>query len=145
MVGLKLNVITYVSEARNMKLKGKATSGDGDASKFVAMAPYHDFLQDALDFSPFPGTLNLEVDPGEVEELKKEVEPEILESFEYEGKEFGGLKVYPVTVEDEEAGLLEIERTRHGEEVIELVAAEKLRDRVDLDNGDRVTISSDQN
>lgn len=123
-----------------MKLKGIAETGGKNAQKFLSLEPYREKIREKLGFSPFPGTLNLRVDVDEQRELKASLNSKRIEGFDFEGEEYGGLDLYPVEVEGIEAALLDIDRGDHGDEVAELIAEEKLRAELGIEDGDEVKI-----
>ncbi|MFB6115381.1 MAG: DUF120 domain-containing protein [Candidatus Nanohalobium sp.] len=123
-----------------MKLEGKVISGKGEAQKFLSMKPYEDKIEEKAGFRPFPGTLNLKVTPEKLEEFKQRKEARKIEGFEYEGDDYGGLELYEAEIEGLEVALLDIERADHGEDVAEVVAPVKLREKLDIVDGDRVEI-----
>lgn len=124
-----------------MKIEGRVREGKGEAQKFLSMEPYKEKIEDKTGFRPFPGTLNVEVDPERIEEFKDEREEKRVEGFEHEGKDFGGIKLYEMEIEGFEAVLLDIDRADHGEEIAEIVAEEKLRESLGLEDRDKVEIS----
>lgn len=123
-----------------MKLEGKVKEGKGEAQKFLSMKPYKQKIKQEIGFIPFPGTLNLEAKQDEIEKLKDQKKGRVIEGFEHEGKDFGGLKLYSIEIEGLEAALLDIDRADHGKEIIEIIAKKKLRDEIGLENGEEVKI-----
>lgn len=121
-------------------LEGEIFSGDGEAEKFLSLRPYQDFLKETLGNSIFPGTLNIKSTAEKIEELLAELDGRRLEAFNYRGKDYGGITVYPIKIEGKEAGLLEIDRTKYGDKVIEIVADEDLREALNLEDSDKVKI-----
>ena len=55
-----------------MKVKGKVVKGLGESGKFLAIDWVDKQLCEKFGFSPFPGTLNIEVDDAGVQEMLKE-------------------------------------------------------------------------
>ncbi|MFB6144515.1 MAG: DUF120 domain-containing protein [Candidatus Nanohaloarchaea archaeon] len=122
-----------------MNLQGEVFSGEGEASRFLKLRPYRDFLRRWIG-RPFPGTLNLRVDGKKLEDLKKEAAFHRLEGFKYRGDDFGGLNLYMVKINDKVAGVIEPDRSRYGSDVAEVVADEELRKIFNLEDGDTVRI-----
>lgn len=123
-----------------MKLEGKVTTGKGEAQKFLSLKPYKEKIEEKTDFRPFEGTLNLKVDPEEHRKFKQEKEGKKIKSFEYEGNDYGGLELYCVELEGVEAAVLDIDRADHDSDVAEIVAPVKLRDKLELEDGDKVKV-----
>ena len=125
-----------------MEWEGKVFTGEGKAADFVELEPYSAFIEDVLSFYPYPGTLNLRGDKDRLKTLKDSTEKFHEGSFHYQGQDFGGLTVYPVIIGGYGAGILEPERTRYGEDVAEIVSNVCLREKLDLEDADRVKISA---
>jgi len=121
-----------------MKISGEVKTGTKKAQKFLSLKPYKDRIEEKTGFRPFPGTLNLEVDEEQHRKLKKEKEKQRIEGFNYEGNDYGGLELYRVKIKGLEAALLDIDRADHGDEIAEIIAEEKLRAKIGLEDGDTV-------
>lgn len=125
-----------------MELKGEVFTGLGEGGDYIGMTPYQEKLRAITGFYPYAGTLNLRVDPGKLEELKQGSEPQIIERFEYEGRECSRVEVYSVEIEGVEAAYLDIEVTDHGDDVMEIVAEDYLRDKLGVEDGDSVKVTA---
>jgi riboflavin kinase len=73
------------------------------------------------------------------------LEPVTIEGWEDDERTYGPAYCYPasVTAGDsvyEPAHVIAPERTHHDEDQLEVIAPEKLRDELDLDDGDELTI-----
>lgn len=123
-----------------MKLEGEVTTGRKKAQKFLSLEPYKDRIEEKTGIRPFPGTLNIEVNEEKHQEFREEKEEERIEGFTYEEEDYGGLELYTVKIEGLEAALLDIDRADHGDEVAEIIASEKLRAELGLEDGDKVNI-----
>lgn len=122
-----------------MELAGEVVSGMGRGADYVGMPQYRERFEDALGFDPFPGTLNLEVDPGEKVRFETEATPHRIPGFEVDGEAYSAVTAYEVTVGGHEAALLEMDITDHPPEIAEIIAPVELRVELDLDDGEVVT------
>ena len=109
-----------------MKLNGEVTTGLGKAAFFCG-------------FKPYPGTLNVIV-PDEylnhINEVKNNCE-NIIEPEEG----FGAVKYIKAILNDEITGAIVFPaKTEHTENYLEFIAQDKLRDKLNLKDGDTVTI-----
>jgi len=123
------------------EIKGCLMSGMEKAQHFLSMEEYQDRIETAVGFRPFPGTLNLEVDPERARQLKQSLEEKRVDSFDKDGKSFGGLSAYPVEFNGRKAAVLEIDRSDYGDEILELIAKEELRENLGLKDGDEVVLN----
>ena len=124
-----------------MKISGEVKTGTKKAQKFLSLKPYKDRIEEKTGFRPFPGTLNLGVNEEEHRKLKEQKEAKRIQCFNYEGTDYGGLELYKVKIEGIEAALLDIDRADHGEEIAEIIAEEKLRAELGLEDGNEVEFS----
>lgn len=124
-----------------MELAGRVVTGTGKAQKFLSLEPYKEKIEQKTGINPFPGTLNINTDEEKIRELKKKKNNIRIEGFQYEGEDYGGLDLYKVEIEGLEAALLDIDRAEHREETAEIIAEEKLRKKLDLEDGDRVKLN----
>lgn len=125
-----------------MKIKGEVTTGKKAAQKFLSLKPYQDRIEKKTGFRPFPGTLNLGVNEEQHQKFREKGEAKRIEGFTYEDEDYGGLELYSVEVEGLEAALLDIDRADHGDEIAEIIAPEKLRAELGLEDGDEVTLDA---
>ncbi|UCH02923.1 MAG: DUF120 domain-containing protein [Candidatus Bathyarchaeota archaeon] len=128
---------------REMILHGKVFSGFGDGSYYMGMEEYKCQFVEKLGFDPYPGTLNLKLEPlGTI--LKKELKSHpsiIIEGFKKHGRTFSRVNCYHVIINDLVNGaLIMINRTHYDESVLELIAPINLRNNLDLNDGSVVKV-----
>lgn len=122
------------------KLEGEVTSGMEKAQEFLSMDEYIERIEPVTGFRPYPGTLNLKVDPEKIAELKDEVEKYRIDGFKADGNDFGGIDIYMVELEGIKGAVLDIDMSDREDDVAEIIAEDRLRDRLDLEDGDRVEL-----
>lgn len=125
-----------------MRLRGVVTSGMEKAADYIGMRAYQDRFNDVLGFYPFPGTLNIEVDPVKREEFDSETDRLHIESFEQDGERLSAVDVHPITICGVEAALLDLEITDHPDSIAEIIAPINLREECNLTDGDTVTVET---
>ena len=153
-----------------MNLSGVVSSGLGRAQVFMAQPHYQDQFRALLGATAWPGTLNVTVEGNDLVEyiaLRQlagldtlDVDEKVRQSakdvntatfplhrirgFLRDGVSFGGASAFlaTVTVDDQAVpcAVLIPDLTRHID-VVELISTEFLRKRLDLKDGDRVTLS----
>jgi len=150
-------------EPETITLAGNITSGMGEGRHYISLSGYMEQFEDRLGYAPFAGTLNLDLDPESVRARAglAAFEPITIEGWEDEDRTYGPAFCYPATLESEGNGGVENgegneraengerygpahviapERTHHDEDQLEVIAPEKLRDELDLVDGDRLTV-----
>jgi riboflavin kinase len=122
-----------------MKIDGKVTTGLGKAAFFLSQEFYTKEFDKNLGFIPFPGTLNVIVSEeylDEINEIKDSCENLIKPD---EG--FGAVKYIEAKLNDKIDGAIVFPaKTTHDENYLEFIAEDKLRDKLNLNDGDVVFI-----
>ena len=120
-----------------MKIDGEVTTGLGKAAYFLSQEFYTKEFEKNLGFIPFPGTLNVVVSDDyldEINEIKNNCKNLIKPD---EG--FGAVKYIEAKLNDEiEGAIVFPAKTTHEENYLEFIAETKLRDQLDLKDGDIV-------
>ncbi len=123
---------------------GTLFTGIGEGGYYISLAGYRRQFVKLLGFEPFPGTLNLTIGPGEIE-LRRQLnflDALELSGFSQGGRSYGPAKCFRAKVESKyDAGALIIERTHHGESVLEVISPFDLRKTLSLKDGDRVNVT----
>ena len=122
-----------------MKIDGKVTTGLGKAAYFLSQEFYTKEFEKNLGFVPYPGTLNIIVEEenlSKINEIKNNCENIIKPDTE-----FGAVKYIDAVLNDEINGAIVFPaKTTHEENYLEFIAENKLRDHLDLEDGDIVNI-----
>jgi len=129
-------------------IEGRVETGLGEGSYYITLPGYTTQFKEILGFSPFPGTLNLR--PGGsmrpyVEQLRATSGTKI-DGFTAEGRSFGGATCHLTTlfrsdIPDETAmGAVIIPHRTHYRRVIEIISPSFLREKLNIQDGDRVTM-----
>lgn len=136
----------------DVTLAGSVTSGMGEGRHYISLPGYMEQFIEKLGYEPFPGTLNVSLSEESVRMRghMDSFEPIFIEGWEDDERTYGPAFCWPVTVEcdDESSGstryteahVVAPERTHHGDDQLELIAPEKLRDVMALEDGDTITI-----
>ena len=122
-----------------MKIDGEVTTGLGKAAFFLSQEFYTREFEKNLGFVPFPGTLNVVVSDDhldEINEIKNSCENLIKPD---EG--FGAVKYIQAILNDEVDGAIVFPaKTTHEENYLEFIAENRLRDELNLEDGDVVSL-----
>ena len=134
----------------DVALSGGVTSGMGEGRHYISLPGYMRQFRERLDYEPFAGTLNVDLDDESVRARARmdALDPIDIEGWEDEDRTYGPAFCWPATVErtDGDAGryasahVIAPERTHHGEDQLELIAPDRLRDELSLDDGDELRI-----
>ena len=122
-----------------MKIDGEVTTGLGKAAYFLSQEFYTNEFRKNLGFVPFPGTLNIVVSEkylDEINDIKNNCDNLIKPD---EG--FGAVKYIKAILNDKiEGAIVFPAKTTHDENYLEFISENKLRDELNLEDEDIVTL-----
>ena len=120
-----------------MKIDGEVTTGLGKGAHFLSQEFYTKEFEKNLGFIPFPGTLNVIVSEEHLDEIN-EVKANC-ENLIKSDEGFGAVKFIEAKINDDIDGAIVFPaKTTHEENYLEVIAECRLRDELDLDDGDKV-------
>ncbi|MEJ2250245.1 MAG: CTP-dependent riboflavin kinase [Candidatus Lokiarchaeota archaeon] len=139
----------------NLMIVGEVTEGMHEGGYYVSIKGYYDQFKDKLGFEPYKGTLNLKLSDTDLSILKEQmnhIKPIIIEGFKDQNREYGPVSCYDVYIsllenreKKRKAAILNIKRTHHKENIIEILAKPYLREYFNLKNGDKLVIKLNHN
>jgi Transcriptional regulator of a riboflavin/FAD biosynthetic operon len=126
----------------SIRMVGVVVSGLGEGVFYISLEGYRRVMEELLGFVPYPGTLNIKLDPQSLAYRRYlESLPGILiPGFTNGMRTYGAVKAFRARIRGVEGAVVMPERTHHPTDVIEVVAPVKLRDVLGLRDGDRVEI-----
>jgi len=126
-----------------LTLRGKVVNGLGEGAYYMSQQGYRDQFSRCLGFTPFPGTLNVRLDPSEEARRELENRPAItIQGFKQGTRTFGEVRCFPAVINDRvEGAVAVIHRTHHDESIIELIAPTHLRSSLGLEEGSDVKVT----
>jgi len=129
-------------------LAGTVTSGMGEGRHYITLSGYMEQFREKLGYEPYAGTLNVDLGTESIRSRARldAFDPITIEGWESEERSYGPAYCYPasLSVDGEtytEAHVIAPERTHHGDDHLELIAPDRLRDDLDLEDGTGVSIS----
>lgn len=97
-----------------------------------------------MGFDPYPGTLNLRLMGEEIDKKKllEKYSPISINGFDNGTRSFGSVSCWRALVNDSvEAAVILALRTHYGEDVIEIISPNNIRNELRLKDGDEVKIT----
>ena len=127
---------------KNIILTGKIVSGVKQGAFFTQLDWFQEQCREKLGFKPYAGTMNIEIpidDVPKVEAIEEEAEIEFIPP----DSNFCSGKAYPVLVEGIHAAIvMPAKEVRvHGNNIVELISDLRLKDALNVDDGDRVKLT----
>jgi len=125
-------------------LRGVVFTGFGEGKYYMSQPSYVKSFKKTLGFVPYPGTLNVRIDPNDVEKLDliRGSFPKIITGFKEKGRSFGDVLCYSVKLfdSDEKAAIIVPRRTHYGKNIAEVVSDINIRGKFNLKDGDEIII-----
>jgi len=133
-----------LSEERGViVLEGRVVSGLGEGRYYMKLPYYRDKIAELLNFIPYPGTLNVQLEGDSlIKRLALTKDSGLrIEGYKNEERYYGGATVFRARINGyEKAGIIIPDRTSHPKDVIEIISPIYLRGELGLKDGDRVVI-----
>ena len=125
----------------NLIVTGKIVSGQKKGALFVQLDWVQQQCQKKLGFSPFPGTLNLEIEEEKIPHIEALLKRSGIELVPPDSNFCAG-HVYPVSIMGVTGAIVApAEDVRiHAKNIIELIAPTSLKDAMDVDDGDEIML-----
>ena len=134
-------------EEASVTLTGTVTGGMGEGRHYISLSGYKRQFEERLGYEPFPGTLNVDLTEESVRAraAMSSLDAVPIDGWEDDDRTFGPATCYAATVEFDGQSydtthIIVPERTHHDETQLEIIAPDRLRDALDLDDGDTVSV-----
>lgn len=122
-----------------MIVKGKITTGLNKGAYFMGQKYYSSKFKELLGFKPFAGTLNIEISQELIEDIKR-IKNNTSNIIDGENN-FGAVAYVEAILEDKINGAIVFPaKTSHTQNYLEFIAEEKLRETLNLNDGDEVKV-----
>lgn len=127
--------------AQNIEIIGVISSGLGEGQYYLGQKEYLSQIEEYLGFRPFPGTLNISVTPEEYSKLDLLPDSAIIQigGFNAQGRTFGQADCILVFIGKIQCAII-IPKRSHHTEVLEIISASQLREKLKLKDGDSVAV-----
>lgn len=134
------------TKKQHLKFLGYIVSGSGEGAYYLSQGKYHEQLKNALGFSPFMGTLNLEIRDDTNLSKKEDLISRsaiIINGFSDGSRTFGDLLCFRCRINNKIDGAIIVpKRTHHDKRIVEIITSSKLRDTLALKDGDLLEVAS---
>jgi riboflavin kinase, archaea type len=128
-----------------LRFSGQVASGLGEGRYYLSQPGYILQFQERLGYTPYPGTLNIRVDPKELLRIDglRDWDGVRIDGFQASGRTFGGATCYGGRINGRPCHLIRPDRS-HYQDVVELIAPESLRESLSVHDGDSVAVEVEE-
>ncbi|MCI4364837.1 MAG: DUF120 domain-containing protein [Thermoplasmata archaeon] len=128
-----------------LNYSGKVASGLGEGRYYLSQPGYVVQFSERLGYTPYPGTLNVRLSGDALRKasLVSHWTGIRIDGFQASGRTFGGATCFAARMNGKACHLIHPDRT-HYKDVVEFVAADCLRDRLHLKDGDTVALELEE-
>jgi len=125
----------------HMTIHGTVQSGMGEGGYYICQSGYLKQFEEKLGFTPFEGTLNVQVDPEDVGKLDvvKSIAGVPIAGFSEGGRSFGDVVAYKAKIRNIDCAIVVPERS-HYVDIIEIICQYHLRRTLSLEDGVHVDV-----
>jgi len=123
-------------------LQGTVISGLGEGRYYMSLEPYVQQFSEKIGFAPYPGTLNIRLEPSSLQVRKRldQLEWVQIKGFSAEGRTFGDARCLPCRIDGIPCGIVIPGRTHYPDDVLELIAPVSLRESLRVKDMDEVKV-----
>ncbi len=130
----------FTSNGNKKFLTGKVITGLGEGQYYISLDGYRIQFREKLGFDPYPGTLNIKLDPESIE-LRKRISLHItIAGFTNHNRTFGNGYCFNIKMSEIQGAVIVPERTHYPEDIIEIIAPVNLRKSLNLKDGSFVQV-----
>lgn len=130
----------FSGNGHKISLSGKVITGLGEGQYYISLEGYRSQFIEKLGFTPYPGTLNIKLDPRSIE-MRKGISADIkISGFTTENRTFGSGSCFNVMVDEVKGAVIVPERTHYPEDIIEIIAPVNLREHLKITDGSTVEV-----
>jgi riboflavin kinase len=124
---------------KRIKLSGTVFSGQGESKKFLELPWVRRQVEEKLGFTPYLGTLNIRLTE---ESVKRK---QLLENAQpiqvCPPQDYCNGAIFKASIGSLECAIVIPEVANYPKDVLELIAAENLKEKLHLVDGDRITVT----
>lgn len=125
-----------------LKLEGIVASGLGEGKYYTGQEEYKKQFRQKLGLSIFVGTLNLKVNYLEAKEFLSTLPSVKIDGFATKERSFGAATAFKAKLNGEKVAVIVPDRTKHEQELIEVIAENNLRKKLGLKDGRKVVLTN---
>ncbi|MDR0980389.1 MAG: DUF120 domain-containing protein [Methanocalculaceae archaeon] len=123
-------------------LTGSVISGVGEGRYYMSIPHYQEKFTELCGFSPYPGTLNVKLNPQSILVRKRidTLEWITVPGFSDEHRTFGSARCIPCRIDNIPCAIVVPGRTHYPEDIIEIISGVPLRGTLGLSDNDSVEV-----
>lgn len=130
-----------LEKERHIEVVGKVKSGLGEGRYYVSKKPYVTQFNEKLGIVPYPGTLNIKIDP-DYESTLRQIRGRkgiLIEGFSSDDRTYGAVKAFKCKIQNIDCALIFPYRSIY-RDVMEIISSEYLREKLNLKDEDTLKV-----
>jgi len=131
-----------IFEGGRIEIEGRIVRGLGEGSFYMSLPGYRRQIKEKLGFDPYPGTLNIRLDPEQAWKRQQllEGEPIIIPGFKGKDRTFGDLFAFRCRLGGRDGAVIVPLRTHHGPDILEVIFSFNAKKEFGKKDGERVKV-----
>jgi riboflavin kinase len=132
----------FGNERGHFALEGEVINGLGEGRYYVSIPGYHNQFVEKLGFEPFSGTLNIKLCSPSIQIRKKldVLDWITIDGFTADERTFGSARCLPCTIGEYPCAIVVPGRTHYPQDIIEILSPVHLKNALNIDAHDHVTV-----
>jgi riboflavin kinase len=124
-----------------LRFAGRVTTGLGEGRYYMRQPQYAERFKKELGYAPYPGTLDIELDPDsrEIRDLLLKLPAREIPGFKTQERAFGSVKLFLGKLMGTEGAVI-LPLRGHRRDILEFIAMRNLRRALKLKDGSRVEV-----
>ena len=131
-----------IFKPKTIRISGIVTEGLKDGRYYLGLDEYKKNIEKKLGFLPYPGTLNVILDPESLG-MKGRLQRKpgiVIDGFKKGNRIFGPIKCFECEINGIKGSIIIPERSHYGSDILEIISPFELRKKLNLKNEDEVVI-----
>ncbi|HJJ47039.1 MAG TPA: DUF120 domain-containing protein [Methanocorpusculum sp.] len=132
----------FTTASNQYVMTGVIVSGVGEGRYYMSIPHYQNQFAGLCGFTPYPGTLNVKLNPLSIQIRNKleSLEWMFVPGFKDEHRQFGDARCLKCKIAEIPCAIVAPIRTHHPSEIIEVIGEDRLREKLGLIDGSSIEV-----
>ena len=127
---------------KHFVFSGIVVKGLDKGRHYISIPQYKKGIKECTGFTPYPGTLNIELDDSQLESrvALRDHKPWAIKGFKHRGKSFGPVELYACNINGYKGAILFPFHSHHGLKTLELISPFELSKKFPTSPGSKIKV-----